>query len=148
MTSKAYREMTVDLKNSLNQNTITCNDKNWKRFNMQFVALRKCSLSNEPNLRVSIILLRLNCGILLFHKCSSHLMTVVCLPLTVFKVRSIVCINSYVYRSSFARTCASSTLLVLDLWLMAAAFWVISFKVKSVKIVELIRSRIAFTVSL
>jgi len=82
---------------------------------MQFVASRKCSLSNGPNLRVSVILLRLNCGILLFHKCLSHLMTVVCLPLTVFKVRFIVCINSYIYRSSFARTCASSTLLVLDL---------------------------------
>ena len=89
---------------------------------MQFVALRKCSLLNEPNLRVLVMSLRLNCGILLFYKCSSHLMTVVCLPLTVFKVRSIVCINSYIYRSSFTRTCASSTLLVLDLWLMAAAF--------------------------
>jgi hypothetical protein len=32
--------------------------------------------------------------------------------------------------------------------LMTAAFWVISFKVKSVRIVELIRLRIAFTVSL
>ncbi len=89
---------------------------------MQFVASRKCSLSNEPNLRVSVILLRLNCGILLFHKCSSHLMTVVCLSLTAFKVRSIVCINSYIYRSSFVRICASSILLVLNLWLMTAAF--------------------------
>jgi len=82
---------------------------------MQFVALRKCSLLNGPNLGVLVISLRLNCGILLFHKCSSHLMTVVCLPLTVFKVRSIVCIDSYVYKSSFARTCSSSTLFVLDL---------------------------------
>jgi len=89
---------------------------------MQFVALRKCSSSNEPNLRVLMILLKLNCGILLFYKCSSHLMTVVCLPLTAFKVRSIVCINSYIYKSSFARICASLTLFVLSLWLMAAAF--------------------------
>ena len=89
---------------------------------MQFVASRKCSLLNGPNLRVLMILLRLNCEILLFHKCLSHLMTVVCLPLTAFKVRSIVCINLYIYRSSFVRTCASSTFLVLNLWLMVAAF--------------------------
>ncbi len=82
---------------------------------MQFVVSRKCSLLNGPNLRILMISLKLNCGILLFHKCSSHLMTVVCLPLTAFKVRSIVCIDSYIYRSSFVRTCASSTLLVLNL---------------------------------